>query len=97
MARIESESTLASIGYSRFNPAGLLPQQQLMAYCEQLDHVIEVVPSREGMQQPFACFVFTTGSRPASVVDLRFIAIVFDGARGLLANENDEPKSLRAS
>ena len=26
-----------------------------MAYCEQLDHVIEVVPSRERMQQPFAC------------------------------------------
>lgn len=43
------------IVYSRFDLAGLPQQQQLLAYCEQLGNVIEVVPSREQMKQPFAC------------------------------------------
>jgi AraC-like DNA-binding protein len=43
------------IAYSRFDLAGLPPQQQLLAYCEQLGHVIEVVPSLEQVRQPFNC------------------------------------------
>ncbi len=43
------------IGYSRFDSARLSPQQQLLAYCEQLGHVIEVVPARGQIRQAFAC------------------------------------------
>ncbi|WP_233805302.1 helix-turn-helix domain-containing protein [Paraburkholderia sp. HP33-1] len=43
------------IAYNRFDVAGLPPQQQLLAYWEQLGHVIEVVPSLEQIGQPFAC------------------------------------------
>ncbi|TKC91688.1 helix-turn-helix domain-containing protein [Trinickia terrae] len=43
------------IAYNRFDVAGLPPQQQLLAYWEQLGHVIELVPSREQVRQPFIC------------------------------------------
>jgi AraC-like DNA-binding protein len=43
------------IAYSRFDVAGLPPQQQLLAYWEQLGHIIEVVPSSNQVQQPFIC------------------------------------------
>ncbi|MGV2293434.1 helix-turn-helix domain-containing protein [Trinickia sp. YCB016] len=43
------------IAYNRFDVAGLPPSQQLLAYWEQLGHVIEVVPSLEQIGQPFAC------------------------------------------
>jgi len=43
------------IAYHRFDVAGLPPKQQLLAYCKQLGHVIEVAPSREQVQQPFIC------------------------------------------
>ena len=44
-----------AIAYSRFDVAGLPPQQQLLAYWERLGHVIEIVPSREQVRQPFIC------------------------------------------
>ncbi|RUL70451.1 AraC family transcriptional regulator [Dyella choica] len=43
------------ITYHRFDVAGLPPQQQLLAYCEHLGHVIEVAPTREQLRQPFIC------------------------------------------
>ncbi|MBN3753734.1 helix-turn-helix domain-containing protein [Paraburkholderia sp. Tr-20389] len=43
------------IAYSRFDVAGLPPQQQLLAYWEQLGHIIELVPSREQVRQSFIC------------------------------------------
>ncbi|QCP52100.1 helix-turn-helix domain-containing protein [Trinickia violacea] len=43
------------IAHNRFDVSGLPPQQQLLAYWEQLGHVIEVVPSLEQIGQPFAC------------------------------------------
>lgn len=43
------------IAYSRFDVAGLPPERQLLAYCEQLGHVIEVATSREQVRQPFIC------------------------------------------
>ncbi|MEM5346224.1 helix-turn-helix domain-containing protein [Paraburkholderia azotifigens] len=43
------------IAYSRFDAAGLPPRQQLLAYWEQLGHIIEIVPSREQVRQPFIC------------------------------------------
>lgn len=41
--------------HSRFDLAELPQQQQLPTYCEQLGNVIEVVPLREQIGQPFAC------------------------------------------
>lgn len=43
------------IAHTRFDVAGLPPQQQLLAYWEQLGHIIEVVPSSEQVRQPFIC------------------------------------------
>lgn len=43
------------IVYNRFDVAGLPPQQQLLAYWEQLGHIIELVPSPEQVRQPFIC------------------------------------------
>ncbi|RDK00783.1 AraC family transcriptional regulator [Paraburkholderia lacunae] len=43
------------IAYNRFDVSGLPPQQQLLAYWEQLGHIIEVVPSREQVRQSFIC------------------------------------------
>lgn len=43
------------INYSRFDVAELPPEQQLLAYCEQLGHVIEVAPSREQVRRAFIC------------------------------------------
>lgn len=43
------------IAHHRFDVAALPPRQQLLAYCEQLGHVIEVVASREQLRQSFAC------------------------------------------
>ncbi|CAE6944093.1 AraC family transcriptional regulator [Paraburkholderia domus] len=43
------------ISYSRFDVSGLPPQRQLLAYWEQLGQVIEVVPSRGQVRQPFIC------------------------------------------
>ena len=43
------------IVYNRFDVAGLPPHQQLLAYWEQLGHIIEVVPSCEQVRQRFIC------------------------------------------
>ncbi|CAE6763966.1 AraC family transcriptional regulator [Paraburkholderia haematera] len=43
------------IAYNRFDVSGLPPQQQLLAYWEQLGQIIELVPSREQVRQPFIC------------------------------------------
>ncbi|RKE39979.1 AraC-like DNA-binding protein [Paraburkholderia sp. BL23I1N1] len=43
------------IVHSRFDVSGLPPEKQLLAYWEQLGQIVEVVPSREQVRQPFVC------------------------------------------
>ena len=80
------------IAYSRFDLAGLPPQQQLLTYCEQLGHVIEVVLSREQMRQPFACindryeigeFRISDTYTNDVVIEVTIARISRDSARGI--------------
>jgi AraC-like DNA-binding protein len=80
------------IAYSRFDLAGLPPQQQLLAYCEQLGNVIEVAASREQMQLPFACindryeigeFRISDTYTDAVVIERTIARISRDNARGI--------------
>lgn len=43
------------IVYNRFDVSGLPPQKQLLGYWEQLGQIVEVVPSRKQVRQPFIC------------------------------------------
>ncbi|HEX7911919.1 MAG TPA: helix-turn-helix domain-containing protein [Paraburkholderia sp.] len=43
------------IVHNRFDVSGLPPQQQLLGYWEQLGQIVEIVPSRGQVRQPFAC------------------------------------------
>ncbi|MFL9866536.1 helix-turn-helix domain-containing protein [Paraburkholderia fungorum] len=43
------------IVYNRFDVSVRPPQQQLLAYWEQLGQIVEVVPSLEQVRQPFVC------------------------------------------
>ena len=46
---------MSDINYRHFNVDGLPPEQQLLAWRDILSSVIDVVPSRELVRQPFGC------------------------------------------